>query len=88
MWPYTDKDSLPHVILTGDGDWNPSVLDDSLTDNEQWYDAVSDFPDAMDGSPFDAEGKYTGIFMSLICLSLIRFWITTSSRSSLVVPSP
>jgi hypothetical protein len=42
MWPYTDKewDSLPHVILTGDGDWNPSVLDHSLTDNEQWYDAV------------------------------------------------
>jgi hypothetical protein len=28
MLPYTDKewDSLPHVILTGDGDWNPSVL--------------------------------------------------------------
>jgi hypothetical protein len=57
MQPYTDEewDSLPHVILTGDGNWNPSVLDHSLTDDDQWYDAVSDFPDAMDGSPFDAD---------------------------------
>jgi hypothetical protein len=31
---YTDEqwNSLPHVILTGDGDWNPSVLDHSLPD--------------------------------------------------------
>jgi hypothetical protein len=60
---YTDKewDSLPHVILTGDGDWNPSVLDHSLTDNEQWYDVESDFPDALDGSPFDAEGNYRNL---------------------------
>jgi hypothetical protein len=29
MRPFTDQewDSLPHVILTGDGNWNPSVLD-------------------------------------------------------------
>jgi hypothetical protein len=32
-----------------------------LTDNEQWYEAVSDFPDAMDGSPFDAEGNYRNL---------------------------
>jgi hypothetical protein len=63
MRPYTDEewDSLPHVILTGDGDWNPSVLDHSLTDDEHWYDAVSDFPDAMDGNPFDAEGNYRNL---------------------------
>jgi hypothetical protein len=28
------------------------VLDHSLTDNEQWYDAVSDFPDVMHGRQF------------------------------------
>jgi hypothetical protein len=63
MRPYTDGewDSLPHVVLTGDGDWNPSVLDHSLTDNEKWYDAVSDFPDAIDGSPFNAEGNYKNL---------------------------
>jgi hypothetical protein len=63
MRPYTGKDwdSLPHVVLTGDGNGNPSVLDHSLTDNEQWYDAVSDFPNAMEGSPFDAEGNYKNL---------------------------
>jgi hypothetical protein len=37
--PYTNEewDSLPHVVLTRDGNRNPSVLDHSLTDNEQWY---------------------------------------------------
>jgi hypothetical protein len=46
MQLYTDQewDMLPHVVLTGDGDWNPSVLDHSLTHDEKWYDAVSDFP--------------------------------------------
>jgi hypothetical protein len=60
---YTDQecDSLPHVVLTGDCNWSPSVLDNSLTEDEQWYDGVSDFPDAMDGSPFDAEGNYRNL---------------------------
>jgi hypothetical protein len=64
---------LPHVILTGDGDWNPSVLDHSLTDDKQWYDAVSDFSDAMDGSPFDAEGncKYLHVFDLFITDSIL-----------------
>jgi hypothetical protein len=55
MRPYTDQEweMLPHVVLTGDGDWNPSVLDHDLIDDELWFDAVSDFPDALDGSPFD-----------------------------------
>ena len=47
MQPYTDADwdSLPHVVLTGDSDWNPAVLDHELTDDDNWwYDAVSDFP--------------------------------------------
>jgi hypothetical protein len=63
MQLYTNQESdlLPHVILTGDGNWNPSVLDHSLTDYEQWYNAVSDFPDAMDGIPFDAEGNYRNL---------------------------
>jgi hypothetical protein len=76
---YTNKewDSLPHVVLIGDGNWNPSVLDHSLTDLEQWYDAVSGFPDAMEGSPFDAEGSYRNLHV----FDLFR--ITTSSWISL-----
>jgi hypothetical protein len=77
---------LPHVILTGDGNWNPSVLDHDLIDGEQWFDAVSDFPDALDGTVLLMLRVTTGISMCLICLSLI--WIITSSQISLlVVPS-
>jgi hypothetical protein len=81
MRPYTDKewDSLPHVILTGDGGWNPSVLDRSLTDDEQWYDAVSDFPDSMDGSPFDAEGNYRN-------LHVFDLFITDSILDNHIIP--
>jgi hypothetical protein len=81
MRPYTNKEwnSLPHVVLTGDGNWNPSVLDHSLTDNEQWYDAVSDFPDAMEGSPFDAEGNYRN-------LHVFDLFITDSILDNHIIP--
>jgi hypothetical protein len=45
-----------------------------LTDDEQeWHDAVSDFPDAMDDSPFDAEGNYCNhhVFDLLITDSIL-----------------
>jgi hypothetical protein len=81
MRPYTDEecDSLPHVVLTRDGDWNPSVLDHSLTDDEHWYDAVSDFPDAMDGNPFDAEGDYRN-------LHVFDLFITDSILDNHIIP--
>jgi hypothetical protein len=81
MQPYTDEewDSLPHVILSGDGNWNPSVLDHSLTDGEQWYDTVSDFPDAMDGTPVDAEGNYRN-------LHVFDLFITDSILDNHIIP--
>jgi hypothetical protein len=43
--PYTDKewDTLPHLFLTGETVWDPTVLDfdRSATTEEQWLDAVS-----------------------------------------------
>jgi hypothetical protein len=44
MRPYTDAefDSLPHVILTSDVDWNPRVLDFDIDNDDAWYDAISD----------------------------------------------
>jgi hypothetical protein len=60
-------------------DWNPSVLDHSLTDNEQWYDAVSDFPDAMEGSPFVAEGNYRN-------LHVFDLFITYSILDNRIIP--
>jgi hypothetical protein len=60
--PYTDDewDSLPHVILTSDLDWDPTVLDHTLDNDEHWYDAMCDMDEPPDDSPFDSEGNYHG----------------------------
>lgn len=58
--PYTDAewDSLPHVFLTGETDWDPSVLDHNPEDDEQWADAL----DTLEADPttnlFDEFGNY------------------------------
>ena len=58
--PYTDTewDNLPHVILTADTDWDPSVLDHELEDGEEWFDAMQDFPDIEPDPFFDEVGDY------------------------------
>ena len=52
MQPYTDDewDHLPHVILTSDLDWDPTILDHTLDDDEHWYDAMCD----LDEPPYDS----------------------------------
>jgi hypothetical protein len=50
-----------------------------LTDSEPWYDAVSDFPDAMDDSPFDAEGNYRN-------LHVFDLFITDSILDNHIIP--
>ena len=39
MCPYTDKewDTVPHVFFTSETEWEPSVLDHMLTDDESEY---------------------------------------------------
>ena len=39
MRPYTDKewDTVPHVFFTSETEWEPSVLDHTLTDDESEY---------------------------------------------------
>jgi hypothetical protein len=59
--PYTDseREKLPHVILTSDVEWDPSIADHTLTDDETWFDAVSDQPDnGYKFQPFDERGNY------------------------------
>jgi hypothetical protein len=60
MRPYTDVEyeSLPHVILTGDVDWDPRVLDFDIDDNDDWYDAILD--NVNHSELFDAFGDYKG----------------------------
>ena len=60
MRPYTDQEweNLPHVFMTGEPEWNPSVLDHALTDDVQWYDAVTDLETDPTTNLFDEYGNY------------------------------
>ena len=58
--PNTDTkwDNLPHVILTADTDWDPSVIDHKLEDGEEWFDAMQDLPDIEPDPLFDDVKDY------------------------------
>jgi hypothetical protein len=58
--PYTDSEwnTLPHVVLTSDTEWHPSVLDNNLDDDEEWYDALSDLPADPTNQLLDQFGNY------------------------------
>ena len=47
LQPYTDDEwnDFPHVVLIGDTDWDPSILDNSIDDNDNWFDTLCDFTD-------------------------------------------
>ena len=53
--PYTDQefDTLPHVILTSELEWDPSVLDHTFKEDEQWGETPTY------KSQFDEVGDYT-----------------------------
>lgn len=51
--------SLPHVVLTLDVNWDPSVLDNKVNINREWHSAIHDLPDAAYIDPhFDNMGQY------------------------------
>jgi hypothetical protein len=58
--PYTDRefDTLPHVFLTSEQHWDPSVLDHNIMDNEQWFDAIEGVPKDPNSNRFDEFGNY------------------------------
>ena len=60
MRPYTDSewDSLPHVVWTGDSDWDPTVLDHRLEDDTHWFDAITDLEARPFTNLFDEFGNY------------------------------
>ena len=60
--PYTDSEweTLPHIVLTSDQDWNPSIADNKINITEQWYDCA-EFANELDPGEsklFDAHGNY------------------------------
>src|SRR5687768_3791039 len=58
--PFTDHewDNLPHVVLTADVDWDPSILDFEQESIEKWYNAMEDLPALTPDPLFDEYGDY------------------------------
>jgi hypothetical protein len=58
--PYTDAewDMLPHVFLTSELEWDPSVLDHDHLDGDQWFDTLSDLDPNPNTNLFDEFGDY------------------------------
>ena len=58
--PYTDKEweTLPHVTLTADVDWDPTILDCETEDIEEWYNEMQDLPRLSPDPYFDEFGDY------------------------------
>jgi len=46
MQPFTNKkwEELPHVTITHEADWDPEVLDNELSDDEDWFDSLPETP--------------------------------------------
>ena len=60
MTPYTDLewDTLPHVILTSDIDWDPSVLDHVMDNDDNWFDALEEGLMMPGDDNFNEYGEY------------------------------
>ena len=58
--PYSDREwqTLPHVVLTSDEEWDPIVMDTSR-DEDAWLDNQPHDPTNMPFRPFDRFGDYT-----------------------------
>lgn len=59
MRPNTTKeyDELPHIFFTG-AEWNPKVLDNILSEQDDWYNIVKELDDGIMITPFDEYGQY------------------------------
>ncbi len=60
MQPHTEHEwnTLPQVILTSGDDWDPTVLDNNLSGQPDWYNTVKDLQDGLISTPFDEHGNY------------------------------
>ena len=58
--PFTNKewDDLPHVIMTEDVDWDPTIIDCEIEDGEEWFDTMQDLPVPDPDPLFDEFGDY------------------------------
>lgn len=63
MQPNTKKEweELPHVIFTSGEEWDPTIIDNTISDQEDWYVNIIEKGDELpDKHPFDQFGNYKG----------------------------
>ena len=60
MEPHTDDEfkTLPHVVLTSPGVWNPEVVDNIISDKENWFDTIQAVDQGRLNSAFDEYGNF------------------------------
>ena len=60
MKPYTDAewDSLPKTVITSPTEWKPTLLDNTLSSQPDWYNHVKQIDDGLIDTPFDQFGNY------------------------------
>ena len=58
MRPFTDEEwkNLPHVVMTSDTDWNPNILDSTISNTDTWTEDTNIPPG--NNKAFDSEGNY------------------------------
>jgi hypothetical protein len=58
--PYTDQEyeTLPHVFLTAEANWDPSTLDHEFNSVEEWFDATQRGDTDPAANRFDDVGNY------------------------------
>ena len=58
--PHTDEefDTLPHVFLTSELEWDPTVMDHEFTDESEWDNVNPAQPGTLYDSLYDAFGQY------------------------------
>jgi hypothetical protein len=58
--PYTDQEweELPHVFLTSEVDWDPTIMDHEFRDIEEWFDATEKVDTDPSSNRFDEIGNY------------------------------
>jgi hypothetical protein len=58
--PFTDDEwnNLPHVIMTDELEWDPSVLDFDPEEHEDWFDTITNVESDPTVNLFDEFGDY------------------------------
>ena len=82
MYPPSDHelDSLPHVVLTSDADWDPTMANNEIDSGDVWY-------DALDTEPPPGTLAYGDTKLTNLVITATKCSRSDSPRSSHPIPS-